>query len=326
MNWMLKELKAMGAKCDSALKIARELEKEAVGSYNWQEEKTKREPPPSKKRSEKVLDAKWHDSDARPVGTVRFERVRLEYQTISESRYMGYRNPARYFLDPRPKGRGLTMETCKAWDLGDDPVFGRALFPVRDVDGFLVVITGRLYKTACKCGMAFKDMVDPVTGKSTGKCPRCRRRRFPKYLHSKGSSKELFLFGEHMLNPKLDYCYLVESHMDVLSMWQMGYPNTLATMGTFVSAVQIEKVVKWFESAILVSHGDKPGDNMALLVKEMVNDRIMLTEKRCDENEDPDSTGVKLIDMLGAPPGIDRSIRTAPKGIQGSQERIVFYG
>lgn len=318
MTRLVKELAWKGIRSDAAIVLVRKLETEAAFG--------KVEAPKPHGLAARVETAAWASPEDRSVvlspGRALFEKIRLEYETMDEARYAPYNKPSPYWI----RERGLTRETCEAWGLGGDPNMQRALIPVRDIDGFLVGVTGRLYAKECKCGDRFPTYEEKKWPK--GLCPRCGRFQPPKYLHTHGYKKELFLFGEHMLDRKVTNCYLTESHFDVPWLWQNGYPNSLATQGASVSNVQIEKIVMLFESVILLSHGDKAGDAMANGrdgVVRLIDDRIMVTVKRCPEGSDVgEMTPAELVEFIGPPPGVNKSIVSRVKG-EGPQERLVFY-
>ena len=177
-------------------------------------------------------------------------RLEFEYEVLPEDRFTDYRGPApSYFI-----GRGLERRTCEIWDLGDDPGSKRALLPIRDFKGQLVGVQGRMYATDCRCGMPFDRWADDPRAEKTkrGKvkrCPGCKALRPPKYLTTLDFEKSLFLFGEHMLDRSRDTGIIVESPMSVLWLWQHGYTNAGATMGSIPSKHQFKTISSWFPAA-----------------------------------------------------------------------------
>jgi hypothetical protein len=213
----------------------------------------------------------------------------------------------RYAID-----RGLTPETCKEWELGNDKKKKRLLIPMRDHRGRLVAVTGRLY--ACnRCGhfgrvdeLGERHWVLKEDGKRPV-CEKCGSGVAPKYMHSKGFKKNLLLYGEHRRTiDKGRIVYVVEGHLDVILMWQLGYRPVVGMMGSNPGAAQIEKLVRYWERAVIVPDGDDAGIKMARSVKRMVSDRIPVTSRPLPPGEDPGSL-VKLrsevlVDILGKPP------------------------
>lgn len=236
----------------------------------------------------------------------------------------------RYAIDPPPDGRGLTLDTCRAWELGHDRKMRRLLFPIRDRKGRLVAISGRLYECR-KCGLKPPETVSPnvctrcghvvygtvepdeschVCGhhdlkRQRAVCARCHERASPKYLHSKGFKRNLLLYGEH--RHKVDRTdgrvYLVEGNVDVLSMWQAGYRPVCATLGSNPGEEQVEKLIRDHERIIVVGDGDESGVKFAQHVKKMVAQRIPVATKKLPPKMDPNQLGAEgLLPILGEPP------------------------
>jgi DNA primase len=140
-------------------------------------------------------------------------------------------------------------------------------------------------------------------------CARCKRYSPPKYLHSKGFKRNLMLYGEHRY--KLDRTdgrvYLVEGHIDVLSMWQAHYRPVNATLGSWPGQPQIEKLIRDHERIIVVGDGDQSGADFVAKVKKMVAQRIPVAMKKLPPKTDPNKLlaeqGVEALRThLGDPP------------------------
>lgn len=262
----------------------RELAEKAGVDVEWEKDKG---------LADRIREAEYVDGP-KPKPRLRDLVQDLNYETMDESRYVLYgREPAKYFMEKR----GLTEETCRAWNLGDDTFMQRALIPIRDCDGYLVGVTGRYYGTEEK----------------------------PKYLHSQGLRSGLFLFGEHMIDRTVETAILVESHMSVVKLWQHGYPNVLATMGSKASEVQVKKVVAWFNRVWLLVDGDNPGLNWLVAWRAGIKDRIQAVSKKCPDGRDPEDVGLEtLVRWMGSPPGVNKGIVTRPKGFQGTQQRLAW--
>lgn len=244
--------------------------------------------------------------------------------------------------------RGLTIETCKEWELGHDRRMRRLLFPMRDRRGRLVAISGRLYECR-RCGLTPPDTVSPNVCTACGHvvwgehpkgdpCPICnhgevvRKRAVcaqchggpemrgapPKYLHSKGFQRNLMLYGEdrHKVDKTDGRVYVVEGHIDTLTLWQTGYRPVVATLGSWPGPSQIEKLIRDHERVITVGDGDKAGKEFAAQVKKMVAQRIPTARKKCPPGWDPNKLlmerGIEgLREVLGDPPRrIDSTLLT----------------
>lgn len=200
--------------------------------------------------------------------------------------------------------RGLTIATCQEWEIGDDPVMKRMLFPLRDRHGRLVCITGRLYeeKTCLRCGGMIREVV--IIGKKKPKriCSSCGRDVPPKYLHSDGFKRNLFLYGENRMQPGADMGYVVEGNIDQLGMWQDGYRPVVATLGSALGVQQIEKMVSSWHSIKVIRDGDDAGIKMAMTVKQMVAGRVPVFIVDLPDGRDPgDLTTEEKLEIIGRP-------------------------
>lgn len=234
----------------------------------------------------KVSDEPWHDKHALEV----CDKV----EAISEELYAPHRGSVpRYAL-----ARGLTLETCRAWDLGHDRELRRLMFPLRDHRGRLVALSGRLY--ACpQCGWAW-----PARGKQPKACGGCNVLLPPKFLHSGGFKRDLFLYGEQRQD--LDQgrlVYVVEGNLDAPMTWQLGYRPVVATMGSNVSPIQVEKLVAWWDHILIIQDADKAGDRMVAAVTRMVAGRKKVSSVRGPDGMDPAEFTQEIAEsLLGKPP------------------------
>lgn len=92
----------------------------------------------------------------------------------------------------------------------------------------------------------------------------------PKYINSHASaefSKKDLLFGIHQAFPtiqKTKHVYVVEGYFDVINMYQMGYYNTVATMGTACTDHQVSSLGKLADTLTLIYDGDNAGKKAIL--------------------------------------------------------------
>ena len=206
--------------------------------------------------------------------------------------------------------RGLLPETCEEWELGNDRDRCRLLFPMKDRKGRLVAISGRLYeeKNCLRCRGAIIDKVFEGKKKPVRVCALCGRKLPPKYMHSEGFKRNLHLYGEH--RRECGRCYLVEGHIDVLNLWQMGYRPVVALLGSNPGDAQIEKLVAYYTGVIVVADGDEAGESMAALVKRGIADRVPVGVRVTQPGRDPgDLTTEEALELLGPPPfkGVDKA-------------------
>lgn len=164
--------------------------------------------------------------------------------------------------------RGLDVETCRAWGLGQDrgPP-SRLMFPIRLRDGTLVGYSGRLCdRDRCAvCG----EFVAAAGGP-------------PKYLHSAGLNKSLLLFGEHLVPPgRHPTGVLVEGQLDAPMTWQAGADNVVASMGALLSTTQAWRLAAMFDRVLVIEDGDAAGARLgAALVDVMGRKRVAI--HHCD--------------------------------------------
>jgi hypothetical protein len=155
--------------------------------------------------------------------------------------------------------RKLTQKTIDRWGILWHPKAGRIALPIRDVQGRLVGISGR----------AISDDIKP------------------KFLHSAGFQRNLYLFGEHLAVPGRRG-YIIEGHFDAIYLDQMGYKNTLAIMGGSVSALQTEKIVHLCTDVVIVPDGDEPGKAIAEGAERVLKARLPTRVAAVPDGYDPD--------------------------------------
>jgi DNA primase len=172
------------------------------------------------------------------------------------------------------RGRGLTDQTIKAWQLGfapddfhylenflvktfpkDDVVLaglavkkddgsvydrfrGRVMFPIQNIHGQVVGFTGRILKDQ-------KDSAKYVNSPET-----------PVY----NKSRELFgLFQAKNQIRKENRAVLVEGNMDVIASHQAGFSQTVASSGTALAGTQLQTLQRFTENLIFAFDTDKAG-------------------------------------------------------------------
>lgn len=156
-----------------------------------------------KARLDRKFEAKWVAPEAPPEEDP-------EVFPEEEAEQFAGRVP-RYALD-----RGLSLATCKEWQLGYDEGFGarptpRLVFPVRRKDGALVGLVGR----------ATSDLAKP---------------KYYNYWHFR---KSRYLYGLDKVPADSDYLVLVEGMIDTLVWWDYGLP-VAGVLGALPSKEQAE--------------------------------------------------------------------------------------
>ena len=213
-----------------------------------------------------------------------------------------------YFL-----GRGLREDIIKKYQLGYSPEKGNPLakalkekgfkeeYITNDVDTKIGVGVvgkaedGRLYDR-------FRDRVMfpifTVSGKPVAFAGRILKKKenVGKYVNSPDSliyskTNELYgLFQAKQAIARTDMCYLVEGQMDVISMYQSGIENVVASGGTALTKPQIRLIQRFTNNITVLYDGDAAGIHAALrgidmFLEEGFNVKVVLLP----DGEDPDS-------------------------------------
>ncbi|GHU61637.1 DNA primase [Bacteroidia bacterium] len=145
---------------------------------------------------------------------------------------------------------------------------GRVMFPVHALSGKVVAFGGRILKNE----------------------------KTAKYVNSPESeiySKSNELYGIYFARQaivKQDCCFLVEGYTDVISMYQAGIENVVASSGTSLTQGQIRMIHRFTNNVTILYDGDSAGIKAALrginlLLEVGLNIKIVLLP----EGEDPDS-------------------------------------
>jgi DNA primase len=143
----------------------------------------------------------------------------------------------------------------------------RIMFPISDIQGDVIAFGGRVMDDAQ-----------------------------PKYLNSPDSpifKKGETLYGLNYAKEgirKNGYAIIAEGYFDVLLCHQKGFRNSVAPLGTALTAGHLQKLKRFTKKVVVVFDGDKAGKAAArrsipLLLEQMFSPRILLLP----EGEDPDS-------------------------------------
>jgi DNA primase len=161
---------------------------------------------------------------------------------------------------------GLTIKN----DRGSfDRFKGRVMFPVHNLAGRVIAFGGRILK---------KD------------------EKTAKYLNSPESEvyhKSKVLYGIYFAKKSIvekDNCFLVEGYTDVISMYQAGIENVVASSGTSLTIDQIRLISRYTKNVTVLYDADPAGIKASLrgidmLLEEGMNVKVVLFP----DGEDPDS-------------------------------------
>jgi DNA primase len=123
---------------------------------------------------------------------------------------------------------------------------GRLMFPIRDVQGRVIAFGGRVLDS-----------------------------RLPKYINSPESplySKARALYGltEARSNiSKADRVIIVEGYIDVIALWQSGFKETVATLGTALTIEQLRLLSRYSRNILACFDGDEAGRKASLRALDM---------------------------------------------------------
>ena len=171
-----------------------------------------------------------------------------------------------------------------------DKFRGRLMFPIIQPGGEVIAFSGRI--------------VPPHDGSADG-ASGASEREPPKYLNSPESllfHKGKALFGLDTARPSIRACkraILVEGNIDVVQLHQWGHSETVAPLGTALTAEQARLLSRFAEQVIMCFDGDKAGKKAAwaalphLLQADLDVRMVMLPE-----GEDPDSVGAQRFGAL----------------------------
>lgn len=232
-----------------------------------------------------------------PEEALRLARQRKNALAVVGQQQQGFRNAIRSDLGLKARQwlleRGIGPVASKAFELGwaENGYFsGRVTVPIHDHRGTLIGFTGR----------------EINGGQST-----------QKYKNS--ASSELFdkgnlLFNEHRALKAArtaGYLIFVEGHFDVISMYQYGLPNVVATQGTAGPPKEaINRFIRQCRRFVLCYDGDAGGQKAIENFIKVVGPTacrgdVTITIAQLPDNKDPDDcirSGVDLHGIIEAAP------------------------
>ena len=225
-------------------------------------------------------------NEGKSIGLTYFRERGLQDETIRRF-HLGYALDSKYDFATRALAKGYKREILLdpsennrdgvGLCYGDDPkrtptcrFHGRVIFPYHSLSGKPVAFGGRILQ---RVDHAFK-----------------------KYVNSPESAlyhKSDLLYGIFQAKSEIakrDKCYIVEGNVDVLTMSQAGFINTVASAGTALTTNQIRIIKRFTKNVTLMYDGDAPGVSAALktidlLLLEGMNVQLILFP----DGDDPDS-------------------------------------
>ena len=150
---------------------------------------------------------------------------------------------------------------------------GRVMFPIHSIAGKVLGFGGRTLKTDKKIAKYFNSPESELYNKS-------------KILYGLYFAKNTII--------KYDNCYLVEGYTDVISLYQAGVQNVVASSGTSLTTDQIKLIKRYTENITILYDGDSAGIKASfrgidMILSEGMNVKVVLFP----DGEDPDSYAKK---------------------------------
>ncbi|MEO6883652.1 MAG: DNA primase [Bacteroidia bacterium] len=232
--------------------------------------------------AQKLFTENLHQTDeGKSVGLSYFRERGFTKETI-EKFQLGYcLDEWRGFTDPALAAgykleylvqTGLTISSANEKIF--DRFAGRVMFPIHNVSGKVIAFGGRVLK---------KD------------------EKTAKYINSPESDiyhKSQVLYGIFYARKSIaamDSCFLVEGYTDVISMYQAGIENVVASSGTSLTVEQIRLVRRYTKNITILYDGDAAGIKASfrgidLVLEEGMNVKVLLFPN----GEDPDSFSKKV--------------------------------
>ncbi|NMM43433.1 DNA primase [Rhodospirillaceae bacterium KN72] len=240
----------------------------------------------------------------------------LEAMTI-EAFQIGYAPDNRDALAEAAKEQGIDMPMLIEAGLYRKPDDGRSpyplfrdriMFPINDRRGRPIAFGGRFMGDAKAVGVGkyINSPDTPLFDKSRN-------------LYNLDRAREPARQGETML--------VVEGYMDVIALWQAGFPAAVAPLGTAVTEQQISELWRHVDEPVLCLDGDVAGQKAAIRAGERALPGLLpgksLSFAFMPEGEDPDSLvqgpgGAKAMsDLVGrAQPLADFLFETESHGVR----------
>ncbi len=209
-------------------------------------------------------------------------QVQATLTTVLEQAADGYRKNLKesgHAIDYL-KARGLSGEIARAYGLGYAGSGWRGLASIfANYDDPLLVQSGLVILSTdeheeSKRYDRFRDRImfpiRNIKGECIGFGGRVLGDEKPKYLNSPETpvfSKGRELYGLFEARPALrehGFALVTEGYMDVVALAQLGFPNTVATLGTACTTEHVQKLFRFTDSVVFSFDGDAAGRRAAL--------------------------------------------------------------
>lgn len=207
------------------------------------------------------------------------------------------------------KKRGFTDKTIQDFGLGYSPQGWSNLLDAAEKIGYkeeilekagLITIKDKTKRYDRFRGRVMFPLQD-ITGRVVGFTARTLGDDKPKYINSpetKVYHKSQVLYGLFQSKNSIrlqDNCYLVEGQTDVISLYQAGIKNVVASSGTALTVEQIKLIKRFSKNITVIFDGDEAGLKAAtrgidLILENDMNVKVVVLS----QGEDPDGYCKKL--------------------------------
>lgn len=200
--------------------------------------------------------------------------------------------------------RGVTEEAIRKFHLGYSPDNGSHITQKMLKEGFEADVLRTLGISGMSQNGNLYDkyrgrVIFPImnsSGKTVGFGGRDLKGGPAKYINSPESvlyHKNNELYGIFQAKNEIvrqDKCFLVEGYLDVISMWQSGMQNVVASSGTALTDGQIAMIHRFTNNITLLYDGDSAGIKAALRgIDMLLNHNMKVSVLLLPDGDDPDS-------------------------------------
>lgn len=254
--------------------------------------------------------------------------------------------PASHSIHSYIQGRGLKPETIEKFRIGYTPDSWDQLTRVFETKGVPLERAAEigLVKMRAKGQAGYFDIfrnrlmfpIWSVSGQVIGFGGRALSNDPPKYLNSPDAEifhKGHVFYGLHETAKFIraqDQAIVVEGYMDFLALYQAGFQNVVATLGTALTADHARLLKRYTKNVVVLFDGDEAGQAAAersapILLSHGLYPRALVLPERQDPDEFLQSSGVEALSGLlkAAPELFSVLIQRRLKGHQGTNSEKV---
>lgn len=224
-------------------------------------------------------DAMWATEEGRSVGLAYFMERGFTEEIIRKFR-LGYSPQKKDALTNDAEKKGYKLEYLQKVGLTSvgenykiDRFHGRVMFPIMSVSGTVIGFGGRVMTPANEHVASGAKYVNSPESE----------------VYNKSRTLYGISFAKNEIVKKNE-CILVEGYTDVISLFQSGIENVVASSGTSLTKEQIDLIKRFTQNVLIIYDGDKAGIKASLrgidmILEKDLNVRILLLP----DGNDPDS-------------------------------------